>query len=74
MLMSQAFADQDDWREGIRGALESLLMFFDEQPLLARVWLVESLAAGSWALERRERHVRALTRMIVTRWPLPPGV
>jgi AcrR family transcriptional regulator len=73
-LISQAFADQDDWREGIRSALGSLLLFFDEQPLLARVWLVESLAAGSWALERRERHVRALTQMIVTRWPLPPGV
>jgi AcrR family transcriptional regulator len=72
-LIGQAFAGEECWRDGVRAALALLLGSFDEEPLLARVWFVEVLAAGSWALERRERHVRALTAMIVERWPLPDG-
>ncbi len=70
-LIAQAFERERSWREGVREALVSLLALFDEEPRLARVWFVETLAAGSWALERRERHVAALTAMIVERWPLP---
>jgi AcrR family transcriptional regulator len=71
-LVSRAFQDArrrhegpDATLAGLRGALMALLSFFDSQPRLARAWLVESLAAGAWALERRERHVTALTRLIV---------
>jgi AcrR family transcriptional regulator len=67
-LITQAFEREGCWREGVRSALASLLRFFDSEPYLARVWLVETLAAGAWALERRERHLAALTRMIVEHW------
>jgi AcrR family transcriptional regulator len=72
-LISEAFEGQRCWRAGLRAAVGALLVFFDDEPLLARVWLVETLAAGSWALERRERHVAALTELIIERWPLPEG-
>jgi AcrR family transcriptional regulator len=72
-LIVEAFAGEGCWQDGVRAALASLLAAFDAEPLLARVWFIEVLGAGSWALERRERHVRALTLTIVTRWPLPDG-
>lgn len=71
VLIAQAFARarQEEDRDaatlaGLRGALAELLCFFDEHPELTRAWLVESLAAGAWALERRERHVAALVEQI----------
>jgi AcrR family transcriptional regulator len=67
-LIVQAFAREECWRDGVLGALASLLVFFDSEPLLTRVWFVEAMAAGSWALERRE-HIAALLRsMIVEYW------
>src|SRR5580698_8129155 len=72
-LIAGAFARHQCWREGVRAALVELLSFFDAHPRLAQVWLVESLAAGSWALERRERHLAALTQSIIARWRPPPG-
>lgn len=48
------------WRERVRAGLAELLRLFDEQPSLARVLVVESLAAGPRALERRNAVVSAL--------------
>ena len=45
-LVVGAFERTTDWLEGGRAALAELLLFFDFQPTLARVCLVESLAAG----------------------------
>jgi AcrR family transcriptional regulator len=42
------------WRVRMRTGLAALLAFGDEQPLLARLLLVDSLAAGPQALELRE--------------------
>jgi hypothetical protein len=62
----------------VRSALASVLGFLDSEPLLARMWLVESLAAGSRALERRERNLAALRDQVLSSWPagdtwtLPP--
>jgi AcrR family transcriptional regulator len=68
-LIARAFERaKGDWREGLRGALAELLSLFDRRPELARVWLVECLAAGAWALERRARHIEALTEQIVGFW------
>jgi AcrR family transcriptional regulator len=73
-LIAQAFERaKGDWRGGLRGALAELLSLFDRRPELARVWLVECLAAGAWALERRARHIEALTGQIVGFWGTPPG-
>jgi AcrR family transcriptional regulator len=41
------------WRERIRSALIAVLEFFDEEPALARVCLVETLKAGPVILEHR---------------------
>jgi AcrR family transcriptional regulator len=68
-LIACAFAREAVWQDGVRSALASLLAFLDCEPLLARVWLVESLAAGSWALERRERNLAALRALALASWP-----
>ena len=72
-LLAGVFERARDWREALRVALAELLLLFDSEPRLARVWLVDTLAAGSWALERRAEHVRALTLEIVGRWSPPAG-
>ncbi len=48
------------WRERTRSALAVLLDFFDEDPALARVLLVETLKAGPAVLERRRCVLDAL--------------
>jgi AcrR family transcriptional regulator len=73
-ITSDAYAQAKDWREGLRDALARLLCLFDREPLLARAWLVESLAAGSWALERRALYKAAMTRQAIEAFPPPPGV
>jgi AcrR family transcriptional regulator len=68
-LVSDAFAGQKTWQDGVRMALASLLVFLDSDPLLARVWVVESLAAGTWALEHRERNISAVRELVLSSWP-----
>ena len=68
-LVTNAFDAADTWQDGVRAALASLLVLFEREPLLARVWLVESHAAGAWALERWERNVAALRELIVSSRP-----
>jgi AcrR family transcriptional regulator len=67
-LIAQAFAREERWQDGVLGALASLLVFFDSEPSLTRIWFVEALAAGSWALERREHINRMLRSTIVEHW------
>jgi AcrR family transcriptional regulator len=68
-LVATAFAREATWQDGVRSALASLLAFLDAEPPFARVWLVESPAAGSWALERRERNLAALRALVADNWP-----
>ncbi len=67
-LISRAFAREDSWVDGVRAALASLLTFFDSEPVLARVMLVEVGAAGTSALKHREHHIATLTTLIEDRW------
>jgi len=48
-----AYREGGSWRERMRGSLSALLRSFDEDPFAARLLVVESLAAGRNALERR---------------------
>lgn len=73
-LVEQACAGKECWREAIRAALAALLVALDEEPLLARVWFIEALAAGDWALEHRGRRLGSLTATIVARWPVLAAV
>ncbi len=53
LTMLPAYEAPARWRERIRAALFALLVFCEEQPALARLCVVEALAAGPRPLERR---------------------
>jgi AcrR family transcriptional regulator/DNA-binding MarR family transcriptional regulator len=59
-LVIAAHAREGTWREQVRAGLWALLVWLDEEPALARLCVVESLAAGPSALERRAVVLRAL--------------
>jgi AcrR family transcriptional regulator len=61
-----AAADLDNlpWRERVRGGLAVILAFFDCEPALARVCVVQALRAGSPVLERREALLARLARVV----------
>jgi AcrR family transcriptional regulator len=69
-VMSDAFAVEDDWLDGLLGAEAAVLTYLDSEPVLARVLLVEALGAGAWALERRERNIGILRDLILEHWPI----
>lgn len=50
-----AYRAQNGWRERIRAGLIALLAFLDDEPLIGRLLIAESLAAGPNATERRSR-------------------
>jgi AcrR family transcriptional regulator len=57
-------AQQGAWRARIRAGLIALLELLDEQPHLARLLVVEWLAAGTRALERRRELLESLAGAI----------
>jgi AcrR family transcriptional regulator len=59
-----AYDGHQKWRERIRAALLATLVFFEEQPALARLCVVEALAAGPKALERRAEVFDLLVRVV----------
>lgn len=77
-LVSAAFDGQQCWRDGLRDALAAVLVFLEDEPALARVAMVESLAGGPVVLAHRERVVGAFRATVVSRiegevphrWPL----
>jgi AcrR family transcriptional regulator/DNA-binding MarR family transcriptional regulator len=52
------------WCERIRGGLWTILCFFDREPALARVCLVESRRGGGIALAYRQEIVEELARIV----------
>lgn len=59
--MQAACQGSERWRERVRAALVALLRFLDDEPAMARLMVVEALAAGPKAQARRQR---ALARVI----------
>jgi AcrR family transcriptional regulator/DNA-binding MarR family transcriptional regulator len=59
-----AYEAHERWHERIRAGLAELLRLFDEQPLLAKLLVVESLSAGPRALRRRADVLAALTEAV----------
>jgi AcrR family transcriptional regulator len=49
----EAYAHESRWRDGIRCALGRLLVLIEEEPGLARFWIVEALGAEEPILQRR---------------------
>ncbi len=73
-VMSQAFAGEGSWLDGLLAAEAAVLSCLDGEPQLARVLLVEALGVGSWVLKRRERNIAALRTSIVEHLKdAPPG-
>ncbi len=73
-IIIRAFVASADWRQGLREALASLLVLFESHPGLARVWMIEAIAAGPWAFTHRERRVVALAETISAYWQPATGV
>ena len=63
-LVLEAYAHPGVWRERVRAGLWAALVWLDEEPALARMCVVESLAAGPRALERRAIVLRALVTAV----------
>src|SRR5580700_1212586 len=52
------------WRERVRTGLWTILSFFEREPVLARVCVVQALRGGPRVLERRERALMELARVV----------
>ncbi len=68
-LIAGAFAEERRWQDGLLRTLATLLVYFDSEPALARIWFVEAMAAGAWSLQRREQIAAQLRAMVVAHWP-----
>ncbi len=63
-LMSEALNGSGPWPERAAAGLAALLSFLDSDPPLARICLVEALAAGPAVLEYRARELEVLKHMV----------
>ncbi len=63
-LITEAFEREGTWQDGVLAGLVALLDFLDSEPLLARVCLVETLAAGPAALAQRAHELAALNPLV----------
>lgn len=63
-VAGEAYGRERAWRERIRAGLGALLGFLDEQPEVAVVCIVETLAAGPRVLEYRARLLGRLIEVI----------
>jgi AcrR family transcriptional regulator/DNA-binding MarR family transcriptional regulator len=59
-----AYRSQDMWRERIRTGLIALLSFLEDEPVVGRLLICESLAAGARVLERRAQVLALLTSAV----------
>jgi AcrR family transcriptional regulator len=59
-VMADAYASEARWVDGIRAALLALLALIEEEPELARMWIVYSLGAGPQVLRRRADAIATL--------------
>jgi AcrR family transcriptional regulator len=62
--MRDAYEQEGGWRDGVRSGLMALLMFFDDEPRLARLCVVEALGAGPRVLERRAQVLEELAEVV----------
>jgi AcrR family transcriptional regulator len=52
------------WRERVRGGLWTILSFFDREPALARVCVIQTMRGGPQVLERREAVLNRLAGVL----------
>jgi AcrR family transcriptional regulator len=63
--VSTAFASGETWTSRVRRGLAAFLNLLAAEPALAQVCVVEALAAGPRALERRTRAMRAFQELLM---------
>jgi AcrR family transcriptional regulator len=63
-LVAEAYQTETRWRESVRSGLLALLRFMDEEPGLARLVIVEALAAGPRVLERRAEILEQIREVV----------
>jgi AcrR family transcriptional regulator len=66
-LVSRALEREQSWRDGMRSTLAATLSFFDSEPDLARVLIVETLGGGHAVLEHREALVDTFRALVVAK-------
>ena len=64
-LASQEFQREECWKDGVRSTLAAVLCYFDREPELARVCMVETLAGGPVVLTRREHLLEAFRLLVL---------
>jgi AcrR family transcriptional regulator len=64
LAMREAAAGQESWRGRLRGALDGLLSYLDEEPGIGRALIVEVHAAGEGAVEKRAEAMARAARMV----------
>jgi AcrR family transcriptional regulator len=62
--MAQAYEGEHGWVEGIRSAITVLLELIDQEPDLARLWIVYALGAGPRVLRRRAAAIATLAEYV----------
>jgi AcrR family transcriptional regulator len=60
----EAMAGRDEWPEQIRAGLATFLDYVAAEPALARTCLVETMGAGTRALDRYENALRSFTPLL----------
>ncbi len=66
-LLERLYAAWEEPRDGseqLRGCLQAMLDSVAAEPQLARIFMVDLLAAGPLALERRERHMQSFAALL----------
>jgi AcrR family transcriptional regulator len=63
-VMAERFAGKASWADGVRAALAALLEALEEEPALARLWIVYSLSGGPRVLRRRAEVIAALCEFV----------
>lgn len=66
-LVSRELRGTGCWQDGVRSALAAVLSYFDREPELARVCIVETLAGGQVVLAHRERLIEAFRLLVFER-------
>jgi len=63
-LVSEAYGQETQWRDGVRAGLAALLAFLDDEPSLARICVVEAMGAGPRVLKRRAQVLDRLKKVV----------
>ncbi len=62
--MAEAYNDEARWVQAVRAALAAMLGLVEQEPELARLWIVDSLGAGPRVLRSRARAIATLCEYI----------